>query len=462
MAFWKPTKRLRANVARTQRWITVLFTDIIESTRHWNELGDIEARIQVETHDALLKAVVREFHGTLIKTIGDSLMVTFEEPDNAIRAAIAMQQQLEEERQKDPDFELKIRIGLHRGPALVEEDDVYGNTVNVASRVESEAGSGEILLSDAVFTAVNTEDYTLTRVESFTPKGKTVSLLLYRASWWREESRLEALKPAPVEDEPQEPSEPLEPASEPKPPRPLGLIGPLALLSTSVVGVVAMASKYLPSLLVDQPGWASLLLNPMASMGRYPNELAAAGVALVAVTWISLWMSRTRGLAMALLRGGASLSLVGIGSFLVIEALPAELGWPGPGRLEFANSPVKRWVQFGGEADALTAIHLTASESAPIVATAHAGERLALGRGDSREAAGWLQIHLAPQRLGWVSTGSDHERPTHTLTRADVLKVGEAEIVASACGLLATALSVLIGRWRDRLHREIEEDPLPQ
>ena len=90
--------RSRERVSETRQWVTVLFTDIVNSARHWHERGDIEDRIQVDEHDRLLKAVVTEFHGILIKTIGDSLMVTFEDPDNAIRAAIAMQHQLEAQR----------------------------------------------------------------------------------------------------------------------------------------------------------------------------------------------------------------------------------------------------------------------------------------------------------------------------------------------------------------------------
>ena len=463
MASWPLPKKSRRGIAKTRKWITVLFTDIVDSTQHWHELGDIEARVQLDQHDRLLKGVVFEFGGTVVKTIGDSLMVTFEEPDNAIRSAIAMQHLLEEKRQKDSSFELKIRIGIHRGRALVEEDDVYGNTVNVAARVESQAGSGEILISDGLTTAVDLEAYSLSRIGSFVPKGKTASLLLYRVNWWREESRLDALVPEAAPESVAEPAITIDAdqesaQAERRQPNkhPRRVFETLLLLTSLMSGVLAMAHRIAPPLLVDHPGLASLLLNPLSTLARYPAESMAIFSGAAVFVGVLILIPFTRGLTRIFIRGGAALSFVGVGSFLMIEALPAAVEWPGDKTFTVFEAPETRWVEVRGQDHAPGEIRVLPSGEEKLMMTAGIGERFVLVQGDGAAYEDWIEVHLAPRQTGWLAmresssvSSPEGQAGQHRIRRAEGVRLGGSEAYALAAGLVAAVIAVLLGWWRD-------------
>lgn len=170
-------------ITKSQRAITILFTDIVDSTRYWGRKGDIEGRMMVDQHNRLVFPVVKKFNGKVVKTIGDAVMASFPHREDAIRAAIGIQQALEEYRKKDDSFTLKLRIGLHTGKAIVEKRDVFGDTVNVASRVESHAEAGEILVSGSTANKLKRKDYKLTRQSAFVPKGKSRPISVYKVDW---------------------------------------------------------------------------------------------------------------------------------------------------------------------------------------------------------------------------------------------------------------------------------------
>lgn len=170
-------------ITKSQRSVTILFTDIVDSTRYWGRKGDIKGRLMVDQHNRLVFPVVKKFHGKVVKTIGDAVMASFPDREDAIRAAIGIQQALEEYRRKDDSFTLKLRIGLHTGQAIVEKRDVFGDTVNVASRIESHADAGEILISGSTANKLKRKDYKLTRQSSFVPKGKSRPISVYQVDW---------------------------------------------------------------------------------------------------------------------------------------------------------------------------------------------------------------------------------------------------------------------------------------
>jgi len=163
--------------------VTILFTDIVDSTRFWDIEGDLKGRLMVDQHNRLVFPVIKKFKGKIIKTIGDSVMASFDSPDNALRAGIGIQQSLEAYRNKNKNFNLEIRIGMHTGEALVEKRDVFGDTVNIAARVESEAGANEILVSKATKDQIEADQYSLTRKTSFIPKGKSKKLSVSKSDW---------------------------------------------------------------------------------------------------------------------------------------------------------------------------------------------------------------------------------------------------------------------------------------
>lgn len=107
--------RTRLHIKSSKKHVTILFTDIEDSTKYWDKFGDVQGRLMVDRHNRLLFPLVQKFKGTIIKTIGDSIMAVFSKPEQAIKAAIAMQQALGLERQGDETFDVRIRIGIHCG-----------------------------------------------------------------------------------------------------------------------------------------------------------------------------------------------------------------------------------------------------------------------------------------------------------------------------------------------------------
>jgi len=170
-------------ILSSKREVTLLFTDIKASTAYWHKHGDLQGRLMLDRHNRLLFPLVKRFHGRLIKTIGDSIMALFKEPDDALKAAIAMQQVLRKEREQEEAFDIEIRIGIHTGEAIVERHDVYGDVVNIASRIEEQADAGEITLSSYTRKLLRGELCRFKKGESFIPKGKKRKMALFVCQW---------------------------------------------------------------------------------------------------------------------------------------------------------------------------------------------------------------------------------------------------------------------------------------
>jgi class 3 adenylate cyclase len=134
-----------ARSARTsdRRLATVLFTDIVDSTRHATELGDRAWRELLDRHDALARSSVERAGGRLVKTTGDGILATFDGPGRALEAAWEISTTA-------PKLHLQVRAGLHAGEIEVTAGDVVGLAVHLAARVAAIAGSDEILVSSTV------------------------------------------------------------------------------------------------------------------------------------------------------------------------------------------------------------------------------------------------------------------------------------------------------------------------
>ncbi len=134
---------------------TILFADVSGSTKLFELKGDVAARTIIASVLSALGDIAGRHGGRVIKTIGDEVMCTFPSALNGLLAAIDMQKRLS----SDPSFvkdNLAIRVGLHHGDALHEENDVYGDAVNTAARMGSLAKREQIVT-------------TLTTAQSVTP-----------------------------------------------------------------------------------------------------------------------------------------------------------------------------------------------------------------------------------------------------------------------------------------------------
>lgn len=165
--------------------VVVMFSDLVGSTGYYERHGDLMGRQKMLTHNALLFPIIRGHNGTIIKTIGDSIMACFGSPAQAIDAAVEMQQALQAYNRgcDDPDEEIHIRLGLNAGSAIAEDGDLHGDAVNVAARLQSAAASGDILLSESMVEAARAQDRELEALGELAFKGKSQPLPVHRLHW---------------------------------------------------------------------------------------------------------------------------------------------------------------------------------------------------------------------------------------------------------------------------------------
>ena len=142
--------------------VTILFTDLKSSTQLYQQIGDLNAFALVRQHYGVLNKVILQKHGAVVKTIGDSIMATFTQPVEAVGAGLEMLKELRVLNQASQRGDLILKIGIHRGAAisvnLNESIDYFGQTVNIASRVQGIAGGEEIFLTEDVYCSAGVKE----------------------------------------------------------------------------------------------------------------------------------------------------------------------------------------------------------------------------------------------------------------------------------------------------------------
>jgi len=141
--------------------ITYLFTDLKDSTPLYEKVGDVNAYFLVRQHFDILNRVIQKRAGTIVKTIGDAVMAGFEHPQDAVRAAIEMIEDMSEFN-RTASRPLGLKVGVHRGRAIAvrlnDRIDYFGQDVNIAARVQSLAGVNEICISETVMGAPGVDE----------------------------------------------------------------------------------------------------------------------------------------------------------------------------------------------------------------------------------------------------------------------------------------------------------------
>lgn len=131
------------NRASRQQLRTVLFTDIVESTRRAAKLGDSKWRELLDSHDTAARSEIKRYGGREVKSVGDGFLATFENPEEAVRCAGAIADAVSE-------LGLEMRAGLHTGQTEMRGADVGGIAVHIAARISELAEAGEVLVSQTV------------------------------------------------------------------------------------------------------------------------------------------------------------------------------------------------------------------------------------------------------------------------------------------------------------------------
>jgi class 3 adenylate cyclase/pimeloyl-ACP methyl ester carboxylesterase len=122
---------------------TVLFTDIVDSTRRAVEIGDRDWRALLDAHDAVVRAQLGRFRGREVSTSGDSFLATFDGPQRAIRCAMSIRDAVQA-------LGIEVRAGLHTGECEIRGDDIGGIAVHIGARVSALARPNDVLVSSTL------------------------------------------------------------------------------------------------------------------------------------------------------------------------------------------------------------------------------------------------------------------------------------------------------------------------
>lgn len=300
-------KRFGGSITRqiksTRRQITILFTDIEDSTRYWDTRGDIDGRLMVDYHNRLIFPVIKKFKGKIIKTIGDAIMASFSRSEQAVKAAIGIQQMLQKTRRQDKNFGLKVRIGIHTGKAIVEHSDVFGDVVNVAARIEQIGQGNEIFLSEITADKIDKKAFGLVKSISFTPKGKAGQIKVYRCEWRSLDQLIEGVQ--------------IDPFLAMKPKQKIEILI-YALSCTGILYFVYL--KYIRYILADSESLALFYLNPQHFINVPPIVPVILGAIALLATVLLVRMTTVPHFIFMMLKGSFGFC---IGFFLFY--LPATL-----------------------------------------------------------------------------------------------------------------------------------------
>ena len=165
--------------------VTILFSDIEGSTSYFERKGDEEGLAMVQHHNDLLFPVIENEGGRVVKTIGDGIMACFKDPVSAVKAAIGMQQALEADRAMtfDADEHIHIRVALHMGPGIEKDNDVYGDVVNAAAKVQQQAQPDQILITEVLRESAKQAGAPCAKLGRAEMKGKDEALDVYAVAW---------------------------------------------------------------------------------------------------------------------------------------------------------------------------------------------------------------------------------------------------------------------------------------
>ncbi|HSP08159.1 MAG TPA: ATPase, T2SS/T4P/T4SS family [Candidatus Dormibacteraeota bacterium] len=137
-------------VGQTEGTVTIMFTDVEESTRLLSTRGFTESHEIMKAYETVIDEKISEHAGRRIKGLGDGYMISFGSVRHGVECALDIQQAIEEYSKQNPERKLKIRIGLNTGEVVEEAGDIFGAAVNVAARVAGKARGGEVLVSEVV------------------------------------------------------------------------------------------------------------------------------------------------------------------------------------------------------------------------------------------------------------------------------------------------------------------------
>ncbi|MBN1209079.1 MAG: adenylate/guanylate cyclase domain-containing protein [Myxococcaceae bacterium] len=161
--------------------LAIVFTDIKGFTERTSRQTHEENQRLLRTHHELLAPLFTAFGGRILKSIGDAFLVTFESPTQAVLSGVAIQDRLWEYNRTAPESDqLHVRVAINVGEVRIEANDVFGEPVNIASRVEGIAEPGEVFFTEAVYLSMNKAEVPSQEVGAYELKGIPGKIRVFR------------------------------------------------------------------------------------------------------------------------------------------------------------------------------------------------------------------------------------------------------------------------------------------
>jgi adenylate cyclase len=170
--------------------VAILFADVVGSTQLYEQLGDVKARQMVGRCLDIMREATEGNSGTVIKTMGDEVMATFNTADDAMAAAKRMQERISGDADLEHDNgRVAIRIGCHYGPVVQEHRDIFGSAVHTANRMTSQAKAKQIITTLSTVQRLSPEwQATARQIDIATVRGKADEVVLFEVLWQPEEA----------------------------------------------------------------------------------------------------------------------------------------------------------------------------------------------------------------------------------------------------------------------------------
>ncbi|MFL5424601.1 MAG: adenylate/guanylate cyclase domain-containing protein, partial [Myxococcales bacterium] len=161
--------------------LAIVFTEIVGYADRLSRLTYEQSQRMLRLHEALVIPVFRAFHGRRVKTMGGTLLVAFESPTQAVLCGAAVQDRIWEWNQSVPEWDrVEVRAGANVGEVRLDKGDVFGEPVNIASRVLGLAGPGEVVFAESIWLSMNRNEVDADDGGLVTLKGVPEPIRIYR------------------------------------------------------------------------------------------------------------------------------------------------------------------------------------------------------------------------------------------------------------------------------------------
>ncbi len=163
--------------------LAIVFADICQSTQLFERYGDVRAReIELKTLTIIME-LIEENEGSVIKTIGDEVMCTFPDSEKAVHVACEIHKAISQDVSLSL-FEVSVKVGLHYGDVLLEKNDVFGDSVNIAARMVSLANANQIITTRAAVKKLPKDLRINTRfIDMVKVHGKQKEIAIFEVIW---------------------------------------------------------------------------------------------------------------------------------------------------------------------------------------------------------------------------------------------------------------------------------------